>query len=203
MTKKLFCTLLCVLLLALTVTPVFAEESYNGHNTYGDIGNNKKLDAWDYMALKRYVLGTYELWQKAWYRADVNFDGDVDAKDYMLIKRLVLGTAKAPEYKSPHREMTDAELYGAINRELGYDRDEGVLEICILEDAVGTLEQYGLTEGKGVGTYGLGSVMERDGVRFYYGSVRCEESEIRELFFRLVRDENIIDVSVVHWLYPA
>ena len=93
MKKKLFCTLLCVLLLFLTVTPVFAEESYN---RFGDIDNDNRVGIRDYMLLKRYVLGTFDLSAAELDAADLDSDQIVDAKDYMLLKRLVLGTYTFP-----------------------------------------------------------------------------------------------------------
>ena len=203
MTKKLFCTLLCVLLLALTVTPVFAEESYNRYNVYGDLNDSGKADTTDYMMLKRYVLGTFELTQKGWYRSDMNYDGTVDAADYMVLKRMVLGTYERTDTNVKIEDMTDGQLYGYIHKQLGRDREEGFLSIYIRADAVGTLADYGLTEGEGNGTYKLGSEYERDGVLCQTVIVYCDETEMREMYFRMLRDENIVLVSVPLILYPA
>lgn len=203
MTKKLFCTLLCVLLLALTVTPVFAEESYSRYNVYGDLNDSGKADTTDYMMLKRYVLGTFELSQKGWYRSDMNYDGTVDAADYMVLKRMVLGTYERTGTNVKIEDMTDGQLYGYIHRQLGRDREEGFLEIYIRADAVGTLADYGLTEGEGAGTYWLGSEYERDGILCRNVSVHCDEAEICEMYFRMLRDENIVRIIPVFYEYPA
>ncbi len=203
MTKKLFCILLCTLLLAVTALPVLAEESYNRYNVYGDINDSGEANINDYMMLKRYVLGTYELSQKAWYRSDVNFDGDVDATDYMILKRMVLGTHEGTGADTKLEDMTDGQLYGYIHRQLGRDREEGYLNIFIRADAVGTLADYGLTEGEGVGTYWLGSEYEIDGVLCRDVSVHCGETEICELYLCMLRDENIVSVNVPLYEYPA
>lgn len=60
----------------------------------GDINEDGKIDAVDYMLLKRYVLGTYGIADEKKVVADVNKDGQINAVDYMLLKRHVLGTYK-------------------------------------------------------------------------------------------------------------
>ncbi len=62
----------------------------------GDLDGNGKVEAKDYMMLKRHVLGTYQLTDTQKVAADVNLDGKTDAKDYMMVKRHVLGTYTIP-----------------------------------------------------------------------------------------------------------
>ena len=58
----------------------------------GDVNADRKVDSTDYLMLKRYVLGTYELADKNKQCADVNADGGIDTTDYLMTKRHVLGT---------------------------------------------------------------------------------------------------------------
>ena len=59
--------------------------------TVGDINGNGKIDARDYLLLKRAYFGTYTL-TCAPEAADVNGNGKLDARDYLLLKRAYFGT---------------------------------------------------------------------------------------------------------------
>ena len=58
----------------------------------GDLTNDGKIKATDYLLLKRHVLGTFALTEEQLLVADVNHDNRVNATDYMMVKRHVLGT---------------------------------------------------------------------------------------------------------------
>ena len=58
----------------------------------GDVNADGEIDGTDYLMLKRYVLGTYELADENEQCADVNADGGIDTTDYLMLKRYVLGT---------------------------------------------------------------------------------------------------------------
>ena len=58
----------------------------------GDVNGDGIIHAKDYMMLKRYALGTYELSADRLPAADVTREGKINAKDYMMLKRHVLGT---------------------------------------------------------------------------------------------------------------
>jgi|GEM_PF-1280508 len=60
--------------------------------TRGDVDENGKIDAKDYLMAKRLVLGTYSATETQKQNADADGNGKVDAKDYLMIKRHVLGT---------------------------------------------------------------------------------------------------------------
>ena len=51
-----------------------------------------EVSSTDYMQLKRYILGTYELTEEALALADIDQSGEIDSIDYMLLKRYILGT---------------------------------------------------------------------------------------------------------------
>ena len=56
-----------------------------------DINGNGKIDARDYLLLKRAYFGTYTL-TCAPEAADINGNGKIDARDYLLLKRAYFGT---------------------------------------------------------------------------------------------------------------
>ncbi len=57
----------------------------------GDINGNGKIDARDYLLLKRAYFGTYTL-TCTQETADINGNGKIDARDYLLLKRAYFGT---------------------------------------------------------------------------------------------------------------
>ena len=58
----------------------------------GDINVNDKIDARDYVLLKRAYFETYKLTQTQQALADINGNGKIDARDYLLLKRAYFGT---------------------------------------------------------------------------------------------------------------
>lgn len=62
----------------------------------GDVDGDGAFNTVDYMKLKRYILGTYELDENALLRSDINLDNAVTAVDYMMLKRISLGTHSFP-----------------------------------------------------------------------------------------------------------
>lgn len=60
--------------------------------SFGDIDGNGVINSFDYMLLKRSVLGTSVLTDQQKAAADINKDGVVNSFDYALLKRSVLGT---------------------------------------------------------------------------------------------------------------
>ncbi len=58
----------------------------------GDVNCDEKINATDYIMLKRAILGTYELSEDGEQVADINGDEKVNATDYIMLKRVILGT---------------------------------------------------------------------------------------------------------------
>jgi len=58
----------------------------------GDINDNGKIDARDYLLLKRAYFGTYDLDARARAAGDINGNETIDARDYLLLKRAYFGT---------------------------------------------------------------------------------------------------------------
>jgi len=69
----------------------FSYVWYLGDVAKGDINNNDKIDARDYLLLKRAYFGTYNLTCDLSV-ADINGNGKLDARDYLLLKRAYFGT---------------------------------------------------------------------------------------------------------------
>lgn len=59
---------------------------------YGDVNCDGKITVLDYGALKRYVMGTFQLTPDGILAADVNGDGRINAIDYARVKGHVLRT---------------------------------------------------------------------------------------------------------------
>ncbi|MBR5279007.1 MAG: sugar-binding protein, partial [Clostridia bacterium] len=57
----------------------------------GDVNVNGKIDARDYLLLKRAYFGTYTL-TCGLEVSDINGNGKIDARDYLLLKRAYFGT---------------------------------------------------------------------------------------------------------------
>jgi len=95
---RTFCFLLSfVLLFSALCINVLAEneippDEFGDLFVRGDVDGNSKLEAKDYMKLKRAILGTYTLTADEQSRADVTLDGKVNSKDFMMLKRVILGT---------------------------------------------------------------------------------------------------------------
>lgn len=66
-------------------------------NSLGDVNGNGDIDTYDYILVKRDILGTYELDDLQGYVSDVNKNGGTDKYDYILIKRDILGTYEIKE----------------------------------------------------------------------------------------------------------
>ncbi len=58
----------------------------------GDVDMDGRLDAADYVLVKRAVLGTLELSDLQTKLADMNEDGKIDVFDYVLLKRKILNS---------------------------------------------------------------------------------------------------------------
>jgi lysophospholipase L1-like esterase len=60
----------------------------------GDVNDNGEIEKYDYIAVKRAVMGTLTLDETQQKAADVNVKNGVEKYDYILIKRHVMGTFK-------------------------------------------------------------------------------------------------------------
>ncbi len=74
------------------VKTVSVEGSTANGFVLGDVNLNGKIDARDYLLLKRGFFGTYSLNGQARLAGDVNRNGKIDARDYLLLKRAFFGT---------------------------------------------------------------------------------------------------------------
>ena len=62
--------------------------------TLGDVNDNGEIEKYDYIAVKRAVMGTLALNDVQKLAADINGKDGVEKYDYILIKRHVMGTYK-------------------------------------------------------------------------------------------------------------
>lgn len=138
--KKMLAALLTALLLTggLSVSGLAKTEDRFGDDPdayceilYGDVNLDGKLDANDYLLLKRAVMGSYPMVVLQEVQAsDVNRDGKVNAVDYLLVKRAILGTygpmGIVEEELTPnfYASLTDEELYAQIDEMLASDPDK-------------------------------------------------------------------------------
>ncbi|MBO4453133.1 MAG: leucine-rich repeat protein [Clostridia bacterium] len=92
--KKFLSVLLALLMAALPVFAfgVSADVEYEGRRLMGDINGDHKIDAVDYLMLKRIVLRSYAANRDEDIACDVSGDGEVTAVDYLMVKRAVLGS---------------------------------------------------------------------------------------------------------------
>ena len=66
----------------------------------GDVNQDGRYSAYDYVLLKRVLCGEYSLREASWVYADVSVNGRLDAYDYVLMKQYILGVSPAPELVS-------------------------------------------------------------------------------------------------------
>lgn len=74
----------------------YYDENYKAPTELmlGDVNGDGEIDKYDYILVKRSVLGTIELDEDQLVAADVNKKDGVEKYDYILVKRYVLGTYK-------------------------------------------------------------------------------------------------------------
>lgn len=56
----------------------------------GDVNGDGKVDMYDYILIKRIVMGTYKPTDEELRRCDINGDGKVDMYDYIALKRMIM-----------------------------------------------------------------------------------------------------------------
>ncbi len=82
---------------AITINVTVLDDSINTNidpGKLGDVNLNGKIDARDYLLLKRAFFGTYGFDSEQKTRGDINGNGKIDARDYLLLKRIFFGTYK-------------------------------------------------------------------------------------------------------------
>ena len=73
---------------------VHGKVSEGGDAMLGDVNGDGEIDKYDYIAVKRAVMGTLTLTDAQKKAADVNGKDGIEKFDYILIKRHVMGTYK-------------------------------------------------------------------------------------------------------------
>lgn len=207
LTKTFVILLTCALLFAIFATAVGAESGRH-RASLGDLDKSGDSNAKDYMMLKRYVLGTFELSVIQTSCADINLDGTVDSKDYMMLKRVATGTYELPkpDWDTPIAELTDKQLQERINYMLADTRETGKISVCFAsettaETIAAVFGAAGLsTDLQGTSVYGS-SFTANDGTIWY--DVKVSEEAIRDVMFVLWRSETVTDVEPYLLEIPA
>ncbi len=207
LTKTFVILLTCALLFALFATAISAES---GRHTasLGDLDKNGSSDVVDYMMLKRYVLGTFELSVVQLCCADINLNGTADAEDYMMLKRISLGTYDLPklDWDTPIAELTDSQLRERINYQLAASREAGKFSVGFTADATAETIAAAFAEA------GLPSDLQDTSVYTSFVSlpdgscsytVRVSEETIRDVMFALYRSENVQFIEPFLLVVPA
>lgn len=213
--KKRACLVALTVFVLLTSIPQFAvaavedrfgdsHEAYE-ERLYGDLNMDWKLNALDYMLVKRAVLGTYSISEHDMICADINKNGKIDAADYLIIKRSILGTfgslGTVQEALTPNRyaSLTDEELYALIDEELAADTEPEGVNILMISfqrikresQGAATLSELGFS-----GDLNDNTVYSHVGhmTNMYLVVVMTVPSEqLRDAIFKLRRCEEIID----------
>ncbi|MBO4453190.1 MAG: InlB B-repeat-containing protein, partial [Clostridia bacterium] len=117
----------------------------------GDVNGDGKIEAVDYLMVKRHVLKSYILEGDMFFRGDIDGNGTIEAQDYLKIKRHVLNSYTIPQPEivlgddlSDYVVITvDAEgKIASINSEIGTAKadtaiSEGGYALVIHKDAIG------------------------------------------------------------------
>ena len=85
-------TILSIALVAVMLLSAFSVAVADEVLPLGDANLNGEVEKYDYILVKRSVLGTVTLNEDQLANADANENGEVEKYDYILIKRHVLGT---------------------------------------------------------------------------------------------------------------
>lgn len=185
----------------------------------GDVDLDGELTVYDYMLVKRAVLGTYRPEGKAAILADLDQNGKVDAIDYMLVKRAVLGTYQPDRIDlteplinstwcvNQYASYTDEALYERIDRELAEDGGATTtLTIAfsqIKEEAEGAslLEELGFSGDLTDRT--VYPVVRHERCDFLVVVIDLPTEQLREAMFTLRRCEEIFECALGALYDPA
>lgn len=114
--NKFISALLILLSVSLLLTisiNVIAETNNEKNYPRGDVNGNGKVDAYDYMLVKKAHFGTCELDDQQKIRADIDKNGKMTANDYFLIKRILFGF-DIPDYPSEENSKDEISNGGVI-----------------------------------------------------------------------------------------
>lgn len=75
-----------------TIGTTLDSEYGIGVYDIGDVNTDGKVDASDYLVLKRVCFGTYSVWGSESTRADIDANESINATDYLLLKRICFNT---------------------------------------------------------------------------------------------------------------
>lgn len=119
MKRKLFSNITAVMMaVVLSVSCLVLVSPAHGEFVEylpGDVDGSGKINSRDYMMLKRYVLGTFELSEMQKLVADVDGNGKPASKDYMMLKRHILGTYAIPSISQGVDSLDPTDLFEGMS----------------------------------------------------------------------------------------
>lgn len=101
--KKILALTLAAVITLLSITAVLAADTA----MIGDFNGNGKIDADDYILLKRVYFGTAALDEAQEAIADIDGNGEIDADDYILLKRAYFGSYEIRDNASDSNTSAD------------------------------------------------------------------------------------------------
>lgn len=118
--KKTINIFLAVVFAVISIFAVTLAANADTVVKLGDINNNGKIDALDYILLKRAYFGTYHLNDVQELCGDCNQNEKIDAFDYILLKRAYIGTFTFQNPDIIISESDSSESDGPIYEDDGY-----------------------------------------------------------------------------------
>lgn len=177
---------IAILITAITIVLTLSVSAGAVDIVKGDVNRDEKFDAFDLLALKRIVLGTYEGNYNTLLAADADHNDVVDAMDYLLLKRIYLGTAEFP--KLPDR------VPGEINITFNEGTDEATMK-ALLEDLC--MEAYGLNDRAAAAQY-ISMEAEK-----HFAKITVPDEKIFDYIDKAKANENVKDATVTAIGYPC
>ena len=58
----------------------------------GDANGDNKVNSFDYIRIRNYIMGTKQLTESEKLAADANKDGKIDSFDYIRIRNYIMGS---------------------------------------------------------------------------------------------------------------
>ncbi len=98
MLKKLIALSIAVSFLVCSFSMIsFAEDNTEEEILFGDVDGDGKISSSDFLKIKNYLLGGWDLDSEGVIRADFNQDGDIGSSDYLSLRNLWLNASVKDE----------------------------------------------------------------------------------------------------------
>ena len=125
MKKNFILLIIIVLLFIISLKKYFnnnnREITLGDSNIIGDVDGNGKIGSFDYILIRKSILGTISLDSSQKQRADTNNDGNINTSDYIAIKKAILYGTSIVQIK----DNTNVNVTGILLNALNKDMDAG------------------------------------------------------------------------------